>query len=145
MFKMQSTQSAWMVFFVIICPVDDRQTFQNYLSLTNMLIQSGWALRRSLPSHNLHWFIISQFIFTLFIDLNFSLLLSIMMPEVSEVSRCTWFVNVSGCWAILAKLWQEFMTMTFVTQQFLSLFSAEHWNDLCACSRTTSFSMNMYF
>lgn len=37
---------------------------------------------------------------SLFIDLNFSLLLSIMM---SKVSRCTWFINVSQSWVILAK------------------------------------------
>ncbi len=104
MFEMQSRQSALMLFFVIICLVDDRQRLKNYLYQTNMLIQSGWASRWSPPSHNLHWFIISQFISTLFIDLNFSLLLSVMMPEVTEVSRCTWFVNVSRSWAIWAKL-----------------------------------------
>lgn len=100
MFKMQSRRSALMLFFVIIwlwmkciCPKQ------------NMLIQSVWAPRRSPPNHNRHRFIISQFIFALFIDPNFSLLLSIMMPKVNEANRCT-------CGVALQQYWQNSLTWT---------------------------------
>lgn len=72
-------------------------------SFPNILIQFGRASKASFPSHDLHWFIIFVFIFTLFIGVNVSLTSPIIMPEVNDVTRCTWFTNVNRSWATLAK------------------------------------------
>lgn len=85
--------------FVIIRPANHRHR----APLPNILIQFGRASKGSFPSHDLHWFITFVFIFTLFIGVNVSFTSPIIMPEVNDVTRCTWFTNVNRSWATLAK------------------------------------------